>query len=396
MLKGKSIILGVSGGIAAYKSAYLCSMLVKQHADVTVIMTENALNFIAPATFEALTGNRTLTDTFDRNHEFSTEHVSLADKADLIIVAPATANVLAKFANGIADDMLTTTVLACDCPKIAAPAMNTRMYYNPVTEDNMARLKGYGWELIDPDSGRLACGTSGKGRMPEPERLLEAVIHEVSASKDMAGLKVLVSAGPTREDLDPVRFITNHSSGKMGYAVAKAAAARGADVTLVTGPVDLPAPAYMDVVNVVSANDMYNAIADREENSDIIIMAAAVADYTPVYYSDHKIKKQDGEFSLELERTDDILRALGENKRPGQTLVGFAMETENVVENGEKKLISKNADLIAANSAVEEGSGFQVDTNRLTLITAKGNEELPVLSKDKCAHKLLDAVLKLR
>ena len=368
MLKGKSIILGVSGGIAAYKSAYLCSMLVKQHADVTVIMTENALNFIAPATFEALTGNRTLTDTFDRNHEFSTEHVSLADKADLIIVAPATANVLAKFANGIADDMLTTTVLACDCPKIAAPAMNTRMYYNPVTEDNMARLKGYGWELIEPDSGRLACGTSGKGRMPEPERLMEAVIHAVSASKDM----------------------------KMGYAVAKAAAARGADVTLVTGPVDLPAPAYMDVVNVVSANDMYNAIADREENSDIIIMAAAVADYTPVYYSDHKIKKQDGEFSLELERTDDILRALGENKRPGQTLVGFAMETENVVENGEKKLISKNADLIAANSAVEEGSGFRGDTNRLTLITAKGNEELPVLSKDKCAHKLLDAVLKLR
>ena len=396
MLKDKTIILGVSGGIAAYKSAYLCSMLIKQRADVEVIMTENALNFIAPATFEALTGRRTMVDTFDRNHEFSTEHVSLADKADALIVAPATANVLAKFAHGIADDMLTTTVLACDCQKIAAPAMNTRMYDNPVTADNIQKLKAYGWEVLEPGSGRLACGSTGRGRMPEPERLLEAVIHAVSAPKDMAGLKVLVSAGPTREELDPVRFITNHSSGKMGYAVAKAAAARGADVTLVTGPVSIPKPAYMDVVPVISANDMYNAIADREETSDIIIMAAAVADYTPVYYSEHKIKKQDGEFSVELERTDDILRALGENKRPGQTLVGFAMETENVVENGEKKLISKNADLIAANSAVEEGSGFQGDTNRLTLITSRGNEELPLMSKDKCAHKLLDAVLKLR
>ena len=396
MLKGKTIILGVSGGIAAYKSAYLCSMLIKQRADVEVIMTENALNFIAPATFEALTGHRTMIDTFDRNHEFSTEHISLADKADAFIVAPATANVIAKFAHGIADDMLTTTVLACDCQKIAAPAMNTRMYDNPVTADNIQKLKAYGWEVLEPGSGRLACGSTGRGRMPEPERLLEAVIHAVSAPKDMAGLKVLVSAGPTREELDPVRFITNHSSGKMGYAVAKAAAARGADVTLVTGPVSIPKPAYMDVVPVISANDMYNAIADREETSDIIIMAAAVADYTPVYYSEHKIKKQEGEFSVELERTDDILRALGENKRPGQTLVGFAMETENVVENGEKKLISKNADLIAANSAVEEGSGFQGDTNRLTLITAKGNEELPLMSKDKCAHKLLDAVLKLR
>ncbi len=396
MLKDKTIILGVSGGIAAYKSAYLCSMLIKQRADVEVIMTENALNFIAPATFEALTGHRTMVDTFDRNHEFSTEHVSLADKADALIVAPATANVLAKFAHGIADDMLTTTVLACDCQKIAAPAMNTRMYDNPVTADNIEKLKAYGWEVLEPGSGRLACGSTGRGRMPEPERLLEALIHAVSAPKDMAGLKVLVSAGPTREELDPVRFITNHSSGKMGYAVAKAAAARGADVTLVTGPVGIPKPAYMDVVPVISANDMYNAIADREETSDIIIMAAAVADYTPVYYSEHKIKKQEGEFSVELERTDDILRALGENKRPGQTLVGFAMETENVVENGEKKLISKNADLIAANSAVEEGSGFQGDTNRLTLITAKGNEELPLMSKDKCAHKLLDAVLKLR
>ena len=396
MLKGKTIILGVSGGIAAYKSAYLCSMLIKQHADVEVIMTENALNFIAPATFEALTGHRTMIDTFDRNHEFSTEHVSLADKADAFIVAPATANVIAKFAHGIADDMLTTTVLACDCQKIAAPAMNTRMYDNPVTADNIQKLKAYGWEVLEPGSGRLACGSTGRGRMPEPERLLEAVIHAVSAPKDMAGLKVLVSAGPTREELDPVRFITNHSSGKMGYAVAKAAAARGADVTLVTGPVSLPKPAYMDVVPVISANDMYNAIADREETSDIIIMAAAVADYTPVYYSEHKIKKQEGEFSVELERTDDILRALGENKRPGQTLVGFAMETENVVENGEKKLISKNADLIAANSAVEEGSGFQGDTNRLTIITSRGNEELPLMSKDKCAHKLLDAVLKLR
>ena len=371
-------------------------MFIKQRADVEVIMTENALNFIAPATFEALTGHRTMVDTFDRNHEFSTEHVSLADKADALIVAPATANVLAKFAHGIADDMLTTTVLACDCQKIAAPAMNTRMYDNPVTADNIEKLKAYGWEVLEPGSGRLACGSTGRGRMPEPERLLEALIHAVSAPKDMAGLKVLVSAGPTREELDPVRFITNHSSGKMGYAVAKAAAARGADVTLVTGPVGIPKPAYMDVVPVISANDMYNAIADREETSDIIIMAAAVADYTPVYYSEHKIKKQEGEFSVELERTDDILRALGENKRPGQTLVGFAMETENVVENGEKKLISKNADLIAANSAVEEGSGFQGDTNRLTLITAKGNEELPLMSKDKCAHKLLDAVLKLR
>ena len=396
MLKGKSVILGVSGGIAAFKSAYLCSALVKQHCDVNVIMTENAHNFIAPATFEALTGNRTLTDTFDRNHEFSTEHVSLADKTDLIIVAPATANVLAKFACGIADDMLTTTVLACDCVKIAAPAMNTRMYDNQVTIDNISKLKEYGWEILEPDSGRLACGTSGKGRMPEPDRLLEAVIHAISAPKDMAGLKVLVSAGPTREELDPVRFITNHSSGKMGYAIAKAASARGADVTLVSGPVSLDKPAYINTIPVVSANDMYNAIADEEEKSDIIIMAAAVADYTPVYYSEQKIKKKEGEFNIELERTDDILRALGENKRPGQTLVGFAMETENVIENAEKKLVSKNADMIAANSATEEGSGFKSDTNRLTLITEGEKTELPLLSKDKCAHKLLDKVLELR
>ncbi len=396
MLKGKSVLLGISGGIAAYKSAYLCSMLVKAGCDVQVIMTENATNFVGPATFEALTGHRTLTDTFDRNHEFSTEHVSVADKTDLVIIAPATANVLAKFAHGIADDMLTTTVLACDCLKIAAPAMNTRMYENPVTSDNLKTLKAYGWDILEPASGRLACGDVGKGRMPEPDVLFDAVVQAVSSPKDMTGLNVLVSAGPTREALDPVRFITNHSSGKMGYAIAGAAATRGAHVTLVSGPVAITPPADADIVSVESAQEMYNAVTDRAGKNDIIIMAAAVADYTPLHYSDQKIKKSDSDYSLELARTKDILKALGEIKEKNQTLCGFAMETENVLENARKKLISKKADIIAANTANGENTGFKTDTNILTLITKDNETTLPLMTKEECAHRLLDAILELR
>lgn len=396
MLKGKSVLLGISGGIAAYKSAYLCSMLVKAGCDVQVIMTENATNFVGTATFEALTGHRTLTDTFDRNHEFSTEHVSVADKTDLVIIAPATANVLAKFAHGIADDMLTTTVLACDCPKIAAPAMNTRMYENPVTSDNLKTLRAYGWDILEPASGRLACGDVGKGRMPEPDVLFDSVVQAVSSPKDMTGLNVLVSAGPTREALDPVRFITNHSSGKMGYAIAGAAATRGAHVTLVSGPVAITPPADADIVSVESAEDMYNAVTDRAGKNDIIIMAAAVADYTPLHYSDQKIKKSDSDYSLELARTKDILKALGEIKEKNQTLCGFAMETENILENARKKLISKKADIIAANTANGENTGFKTDTNILTLITKNNETTLPLMTKEECAHRLLDAILELR
>ncbi len=396
MLKGKNVLLGISGGIAAYKSASLCSMLVKNGCDVQVIMTENATNFIAPATFEALTKHRTLIDTFDRNHEFSTEHISVADKTDLVLIAPATANVLAKFAHGIADDMLTTTVLACDCHKIAAPAMNTRMYENPVTQNNLNALKTYGWDILEPGSGRLACGDTGKGRMPEPEFLFEAARLSLSSTKDMTGMKVLVSAGPTIEALDPVRYITNHSSGKMGYAIAGAAAARGAAVTLVSGPVNIPAPFCTDIINTVSAQDMYEAVTREAPKNDIIIMAAAVADYTPVKVSDQKIKKSDSDFKIELTRTKDILKTLGETKNEGQTLCGFAMETENVLENARKKLISKNADMIAANTANGEDTGFKTDTNRLTLITSGSEKELPLMTKDECAHSLLDEILELR
>ncbi len=397
MLKGKTVLLGVTGGIACYKSANLASMLVKQGCNVHVLMTKNATEFIGPHTFESLTGNRVSVDTFDRNYQFQVEHISLADQADLVLVAPATANVLAKLAHGLADDMLTTTILACDCPKIAAPAMNTRMYENPVTQDNLKTLRHYGWEVIEPASGRLACGAVGKGKMPEPEDLLEAVLHTLAHEKDMQGLNVLVTAGPTQEALDPVRFLTNHSTGKMGYAIAKAAAARGAQVTLVSGPVQLKKPQYMNVVDVVSAQDMFEAVTARSAQQDIIIKAAAVADYRPAQFATEKIKKTaNTQNSLELTSTQDILGWLGEHKQQGQFLCGFSMETENMLENSRKKLQKKNLDLIAANNLKQPGAGFAVPTNLLTLITAETETELPLLTKEQAADRLLDEILLLR
>ena len=396
MLKGKNIVLGVTGGIACYKACELASALVKQHADVQVIMTENATKFVSPMTFEQLTGNKALTDTFDRNFVHSVEHISVADKADMVIIAPATANIIAKLAHGIADDMLTTTVLACRCPKAIAPAMNTAMYENPVTQDNIRTLIHYGWEVIEPDTGRLACGAVGKGKLVTPERLLEACIHTAAHEKDMTGMKVLVTAGPTREALDPVRFLTNHSSGKMGYAIAKAAARRGADVTLVSGKVDLPKPAYINVVDIISAQDMYDAVMANSESADIIIKAAAVADYRPATVADNKIKKSDDDLSIPLERTKDILKTLGETKKDGQFLCGFSMETENMIENSKAKLIKKGLDMIAANNVKVEGAGFGTDTNILTLITKDDQKELPIMSKDEAADALLDAILKAR
>ncbi len=398
MLKGKHILLGISGGIAAYKAASLASSLVKQHADVHVVMTENATKLISPVVFDSLTGNKTSIDTFDRNYEHKVEHIALATLADLVIVAPATANVIAKFANGLADDMLTTTVLACRCPKICAPAMNTGMYDNPVTQDNIDKLRHYGWEIVEPADGYLACGTSGKGRMPEADQLLEVCLHALRHEHDMEGMKVLVTAGPTREALDPVRFLTNHSTGKMGYEVAKAAAARGAKVTLVSGPVELTPPPYMDVVNVMSARDMFEEVTSRAGEQDIIIKAAAVADFRPADVASDKIKKSgnDDDLTLQLERTDDILAYLGVHKKDGQILCGFSMETKDLLENSRKKLEKKNLDIIAANSLTTEGAGFGVNTNVLTLITKDGQEELPLMSKAEAADRLLDEILKLR
>ena len=398
MLKGKTVLLGVTGGIACYKSANLASALVKQGANVQVLMTKNATEFIGPHTFESLTGNRVSVDTFDRNYQFQVEHIALADQADLVLVAPATANVLAKLAHGLADDMLTTTILACNCPKIAAPAMNTKMYENPVTQDNLDILRKYGWEIVEPASGRLACGAVGKGKMPEPEDLLETVLHALSHEKDMTGLKVLVTAGPTREALDPVRYLTNHSTGKMGYAIAKAAAARGASVTLVSGPVNLKKPPYMEVVDIVSAQDMFDAVTSRAPDQDIIIKAAAVADYRPATVAEDKIKKSgnDSDLSLPLARTSDILAWLGEHRAPGQFLCGFSMETKDMVENSRKKLEKKHIDLIAANNLKQEGAGFGVDTNLLTLIAADGAKELPLMSKEEAAHALLDEIMSRR
>ena len=395
MLKGKTVLLGVTGGIACYKSANLASALVKQGANVQVLMTKNATEFIGPHTFESLTGNRVSVDTFDRNYQFQVEHIALADQADLVLVAPATANVLAKLAHGLADDMLTTTILACNCPKIAAPAMNTKMYENPVTQDNLDILRKYGWEIVEPASGRLACGAVGKGKMPEPEDLLETVLHALSHEKDMTGLKVLVTAGPTREALDPVRYLTNHSTGKMGYAIAKAAAARGASVTLVSGPVNLKKPPYMEVVDIVSAQDMFDTVTSRAPDQDIIIKAAAVADYRPATVAEDKIKKSgtDADLSLPLARTSDILAWLGEHRAPGQFLCGFSMETRDMVDNSRKKLEKKHIDLIAANNLKQEGAGFGVDTNLLTLIAADGAKELPLMSKEEAAHALLDEIM---
>ncbi len=396
MLTGKTVLLGVSGGIACYKAAQLASDLVKQHANVHVVMTQNAAEFITPLTFETLTGNRSVLDTFDRNFPHEVKHISLAEQADLVLIAPATANVLAKLAHGLADDMLTTTVLACRCPKLAAPAMNTAMYENPVTQDNLATLRRYGWEILEPDAGRLACGATGRGKLPDPARLLEAVAHRISHTQDMAGLHVLVTAGPTQEALDPVRYLTNHSTGKMGYAIARAAAARGAEVTLVSGPTSLPQPPYVDFVPVTSAQEMCQAVQARSAAQEIIIKAAAVADYRPTQTAAEKMKKSGDGLTLELARTEDILAWLGRNRRPGQFLCGFSMETQDLVENSRKKLDKKHADLIAANSLREPGAGFGTSTNVLTLITRDAVTPLPMLSKDAAAHRLLDEILRCR
>ncbi len=396
MLKGKTVLLCVTGGIACYKSASLASALVKQGANVQVLMTKNATEFIGPHTFESLTGNRVSVDTFDRNYQFQVEHIALADQADVVLVAPATANVLAKLAHGLADDMLTTTVLACNCPKLAAPAMNTKMFENPVTQDNLATLQRYGWEIIQPASGRLACGAVGKGKMPEPEELLAYVEHAVGHEKDMEGLRVLVTAGPTQEALDPVRYLTNHSTGKMGYAIAKAAASRGATVTLVSGPTNLSAPVHVERVDIVTAQEMFEAVTGRFDQQDIVIKAAAVADYRPAVQAEEKMKKSGDDLALELARTQDILAWLGQHKAPGQFLCGFSMETQNMVENSRKKLEKKNLDLIAANNLKQEGAGFGTPTNVLTLIDRLETVELPLMSKEEAAHALLDRILEKR
>ncbi len=395
MLEGKHIVLGVTGSIAAYKIASLASMLKKQKADVTVIMTQNATNFINPVTFETLTGNKCLVDTFDRNFQYSVEHVSLAKQTDVFLIAPASANVIAKAAHGIADDMLTTTLLACECPKIVAPAMNTRMYRNPIVQDNMKILESYGMEVIAPATGYLACGDTGEGKMPEPELLLEYILKALKP-KDMAGMKVLVTAGPTREKIDPVRYISNHSTGKMGYAIARAAMMRGADVTLVTGRTDIAPPMGVQTVDIVSAEDMAQAVKQRAKEQDIIIKAAAVADYRPKNTADEKMKKKDDELTIELARTEDILGYLGEHKEAGQFLCGFSMETENMIENSRKKLEKKNLDLIVANNLKQQGAGFGTDTNIVTLLSKEDTIQLPIMSKEEVADKLLDHILKMR
>lgn len=393
MLAGKHIVLGVTGSIAAYKIASLASMLMKQHADVTVIMTKNATNFINPITFESLTGNKCLVDTFDRNFEFQVEHVSLARQTDVFLTAPASANVIAKAAHGIADDMLTTTLLACTCPKIVAPAMNTRMYQNPVVQDNLEILKRYGMEVIDPANGYLACGDTGAGKMPDPEVLYEYIIKALTP-KDMAGRKVLVTAGPTQERLDPVRYISNHSTGKMGYAIARRAMLRGAEVTLVSGKVNLQPPMGVRMVPVVSAADMAQAVKADAQAQDIIIKAAAVADYRPAVTADEKLKKKDDEMNLVLERTEDILAWLGAHRRPGQFLCGFSMETEHMLENSKAKLEKKKIDMIVANNLKQTGAGFGTDTNVVTLLTKEDTLTLPIMSKEEVADRLLTFIMK--
>lgn len=392
MLKGKTVVLGVTGSIAAYKMANLTSMLTKLHCDVHVIMTKNATNIINPITFETLTARKCLVDTFDRNFNYNIEHVALGEKADVVLVAPASANVIGKMAAGIADDMLTTTILACKCKKIVAPAMNTNMYENPVVQANLKKLKEFGMEVIEPASGMLACRVEGKGKLPSEEVLLEYILREIQFEKDMTGKKVLVTAGATQEAIDPVRYITNHSTGKMGYALAKIAMRRGADVTLITAPTNLPAPLFADVVPVVSAQEMFDAVKERAPQMDIIIKAAAVADYTPVSVSDEKIKKKDGDLSLPMRRTTDIFAYLGEHRKPGQFICGFSMETENLVENSKKKLQKKNADLIVANNLRDEGAGFGTDTNVVTLVMEEGIVELPCMSKEEVAEAVLDAI----
>lgn len=393
MLKGKTVLLGVTGGIAAYKAAALASALVKLHAAVEVVMTENATKFITPLTFEQLTGRRTMVDTFDRNFSHQVEHISLAERTDLVMIAPATANVCAKLAHGLADDMLTTTVLACRCPKLIAPAMNTNMYENPITQENLEILRHYGWEVIEPASGRLACGAVGKGKMPEPEDLVQHILRHLALPHDLEGKKVLVTAGPTQEALDPVRYLTNHSTGKMGYAIAKMAMLRGADVTLVSGPTSITPPPFVNVIKITSAQDMFEAVAENAAASDFIFKAAAVADYTPAEYNDNKMKKKGGDLTIPLKRTQDILKYLGESRTPGQVICGFSMETQNMVDNSREKLHKKKVDMICANNLKVAGAGFGVDTNIITVITKDDMIELPLQSKEAAANAILDQAL---
>lgn len=393
MLKGKTVVLGVTGGIAAYKIANLASMLVKLHCDVHVIMTENATHFINPITFETLTNHKCLIDTFDRNFQYNVEHVALAKRADVVMIAPATANIIGKMANGIADDMLTTTVLACTCKKIISPAMNTQMYRNPIVQDNLKKLEHYGFEIIKPATGFLACRDVGEGKLPEPELLLEYILKELAFEKDLSGKRVLVTAGPTVEAIDPVRFITNHSTGKMGYAIAKHCMLRGADVTLISGPTNLPVPSFVTVIPVVSAKEMFDAVTSLAEKQDIIIKSAAVADYRPAVIASEKVKKSENALSIELEKTEDILKYLGSHKRDGQFLCGFSMETEHMLENSRAKLEKKNLDMIVANNLKQTGAGFGTDTNIVTLITKDEEIQLPILSKDEVAKAIIDKIL---
>jgi len=393
MLKNKNVLLGVTGSIAAYKTASLASALKKLHCNVDVLMTENAVQFISPVTFESLTGNKCIVDTFDRNFQYQVEHISLAKKADLVMVAPATANFLAKAAYGIADDMLTTTFLACTCKKMIAPAMNTNMYHNPIVQENIERLRKFGCEIINPANGYLACGDTGDGKMPEPEQLLSHILHEIACEKDMNGLKVTVTAGPTREPIDPVRFISNRSTGKMGYALAKNASLRGAQVTLIAGSTNLKDLPYVNMVHVETAREMYEAVMQAAADSDIIVKAAAVADYRPTVIAENKIKKNDGNLSIALSRTQDIIGTLGKQKRNGLYLCGFSMETENLLENSRKKLVNKNLDMIVANNVKTLGAGFGTDTNVITIITKDSCEELPMMSKDQAAGCIFDKIL---
>lgn len=394
MLKGKIVVLAVSGSIAAYKIASLASALKKLHANVQVLMTKNAVNFINPITFESLTGNKCLVDTFDRNFQYSVEHVALAKQADVVLVAPASANVIGKIAHGIADDMLTTTVMACKCKKIIAPAMNTNMFDNPILQDNLKILEHYGYEVISPAVGYLACGDTGAGKMPEPELLLQYILREIAYEKDMQGKRVLVTAGPTQESIDPVRFITNHSTGKMGYAIAKMCMLRGAEVTLVSGPTSVAKPEFVHVVDVVTAKEMYEEVTKRAKDQDIIIKAAAVADYRPKSVSSEKMKKKDDDLAISMERTDDILKFLGEHKKEHQFLCGFSMETENMLENSRKKLEKKHLDMIVANNLKVEGAGFAGDTNVVTIITGQEEVSLGKMTKEETALRILDEILK--
>lgn len=396
MLNGKTVLLGISGGIAAYKAAYLASALVKLHASVEVIMTEHATKFIAPLTFEQLTGNRVMVDTFDRNFTHQVEHIALADRTDIVMIAPATANICAKLAHGLADDMLTTTVLACTCPKLVAPSMNTNMFNNSITQDNLETLGKYGFEVIEPASGRLACGAVGAGKLPEPDELLQYILKNIAFPHDLEGKKVLVTAGPTCEAIDPVRYITNHSSGKMGYAIAEAAMLRGAEVTLISGPTSVRRPPFVHTVDVVSAADMFDAVTAHFSDNDFIFKAAAVADYTPAAYSDDKIKKKSGDMSIPLNRTRDILAYLGENKRDDQVICGFSMETRDLIENSRAKLERKNIDMICANNLKIDGAGFGVDTNVITVITKDKITELPLMSKEMAAQSIIDMAIALK